>query len=133
MQVSLHMVFVDDETELFELMAVLLEDDIENGTINLTCSESAEKCLEYLDTENGADVVLIVSDINMPGMSGLDLLSVVKEQFKQIEVYMCSAYDTEEYTQRAKELGASRYLVKPLDIELLKQYIEESFKISLVS
>ncbi len=67
------------------------------------------------------EVSLILSDINMPGMNGLDLLKAVKEKHQHLKVYMITAYGNAEYQQRAVAYGCDDYFTKPLDFRMLKE------------
>jgi DNA-binding NtrC family response regulator len=69
------------------------------------------------------EIILLVSDINMPGMSGLDLLPQVKARRPGLPVFMISAYGDPERMQMARERGASKFLTKPVDFSQLKQEV----------
>ncbi|MEO2104319.1 MAG: response regulator [Actinomycetota bacterium] len=70
--------------------------------------------------EAAADVVVVLSDINMPGMSGLDLLAEITREFPDVEVYMVTAYDDNKLESTALQGGARGYLTKPIDFGTLK-------------
>jgi YesN/AraC family two-component response regulator len=82
---------------------------------------SGENALEYLDNIKAADIVLILSDINMPGMNGLELLRLIKERFPHLKVFMITAYDDETKYKTAMKYGADEYLTKPIDFEMLRR------------
>ena len=84
---------------------------------------SGEEALALLSHRGVADIVLILSDINMPGMNGLELLKVVKEQYPRLKVYMITAYDDADSHQRAVEYGCDDYLTKPIDFTVLRTRI----------
>lgn len=86
---------------------------------------SGEEALDYLH-ENPHKAVLILSDINMPGMSGLKLLEHIKNEFRKPAptVMMITAYGDEENFNTAKRLGADDFLTKPLDFKLLKEKLK---------
>jgi CheY-like chemotaxis protein len=65
-------------------------------------------------------VIVILSDINMPGMDGLQLLGKIKERFPDLPVMMVTAYGDDERRRRADELGAAEFLTKPVDFDRLK-------------
>jgi CheY-like chemotaxis protein len=113
---------VDDETDIKTLFEQRFRKEIRNRMAEFEFAFSGEEALKYLD-DHQHEAVLILSDINMPGMSGLELLSRIKK--KRYEpppvVMMITAYgDTENYNT-AKELGADEFLTKPVDFTLLKQ------------
>ena len=76
-----------------------------------------------LETEGRADVVLVLSDINMPGMTGLELLKRIKKQPPPLPVCMMTAYGNEQYERAAAEQGCEGYLTKPIDFAALKARI----------
>jgi CheY-like chemotaxis protein len=113
---------VDDETDIQALFEQRFRKEIRHRVVEFEFAFSGEEALKYLD-DHQHEAVLILSDINMPGMSGLELLSRIKK--KKIDpppvVMMITAYgDTENYNT-AKELGADEFLTKPVDFTLLKQ------------
>ena len=86
---------------------------------------SGEEAIEYLD-KNGCEDSLILSDINMPGMNGLELLSHIRDQYggpPPPVIMMISAYGDKENKDTANKLGANDFLTKPLDFNLLKEKI----------
>ena len=86
---------------------------------------SGEDAISYLN-EHEHEVVLILSDINMPGMSGLELLTHIKEKYVKPPptVMMITAYGDEENFNTAKRLGADDFLTKPVDFNLLKEKLK---------
>ena len=82
---------------------------------------SGEEALAYLKQKGGTSIVLVLSDINMPGMTGLELLRLIKHDFTGLPVHMITAYGNDETYQRALAYGADGYLTKPLDFDQLKQ------------
>lgn len=113
---------VDDERDVEFLFRQKFRKEIRQGMIDLAFAFSAEEALHLLGEER-ADVVLVLSDINMPGMNGLELLRRIKETPPPIPVCMMTAYGNDEYRQKAHEYGSDGYLTKPVDFEDLKQRI----------
>jgi YesN/AraC family two-component response regulator len=74
------------------------------------------------------DIVLILSDINMPGMTGFDLLQQVKEKLPALKVFMVSAYGDAANMNRAKETGADGFIEKPVNFQLLEEKISEALE-----
>ena len=117
---------VDDERDIEVLFLQRFRREIREKEIDFVFAYSGEEALRYLD-QHVHEAVLILSDINMPGMSGLDLLREIKEKFEQPPpfVMMITAYgDAENYNQ-AMRLGADDFLTKPLDFTVLKEKLKE--------
>jgi len=112
---------VDDERDVQILFEQRFRKEIRKGEINFVFAFSGEEAVETLDKMD-QKAVLILSDINMPGMSGLDLLKHIKKNFFKPPpvVMMITAYGDEENRQTAERLGADAFLTKPLDFKLLK-------------
>jgi CheY-like chemotaxis protein len=86
---------------------------------------SGEEALELLKGEIEPGVIVILSDINMPGMDGLQLLGEIKQRFPDLPVMMVTAYGDDERRRRAGELGAADYLTKPVDFDRLKAQLRQ--------
>lgn len=112
---------VDDEQDVKLLFQQRFRKEIKSGTLNFVFAYSGEDALKVMGTMY-QEAVLILSDINMPGMSGLDLLEKIKKDFVKPPpvVMMITAYGDEENRSTAKRLGADDFLTKPLDFTLLK-------------
>lgn len=113
---------VDDEKDTEILFQQRFRKLIKSGEITFNFVTSAEEALAFL-SDHSSEAVLILSDINMPGMSGLQLLQKIKQKFHSPPpvVMMITAYgDAENYNQ-AMQLGADDFLTKPLDFNLLKE------------
>ena len=116
---------VDDEHDMKMLFEQRFRKEIKNNLIDFAFANSGEEALIYLNKHNH-EAVLILSDINMPGMSGLQLLKQIKEQYAAPPpvVMMVTAYgDSENYNQ-AMQLGADDFLTKPIDFTLLKEKLK---------
>lgn len=111
---------VDDEHDVEPLFRQKFRKEIRTGLIDFHFTFSGEDALEYLNTANAADLVLILSDINMPGINGIELLRILKEKYAHLKVFMITAYDDKENYEKAIQYGAEEYLTKPLDFERLK-------------
>lgn len=118
---------VDDEADIQTLFQQRFRREIRNGELNLFFATNGFDALTMLD-KNRHDIQLVVSDINMPGMSGLDLLKQIKTLDAPPpppDVIMVTAYGDEENRKRCKYLGADNLLPKPLDFNALKELIAE--------
>ena len=116
---------VDDEADVQPLFLQRFRKEIKNHEVDFDFALSGEAALDYL-TEHHSEVVLILSDINMPGMSGLELLSKIRHEYSAPPpvVMMVTAYGDEENHRQAMEKGANDFLTKPLDFDLLKDKLK---------
>lgn len=118
----MNILVVDDEKDMQLLFEQKFRKEIKCGAIRFAFANSGEEALKYM-MEHHHEAVLILSDINMPGMSGLELLRHIKEQYEKPPpvVMMVTAYGDEENYNKAMSLGADDFLTKPLDFSTLKQ------------
>src|SRR5580658_9891846 len=96
------------------------DEEIKEGFFDFKFAFSAEEAIELLTVSEYADVVLILSDINMPGMNGIELLKLIKEQYPHVIVMIVTAYGDEYNYQMAMKYGADEFIQKPLDLDNLK-------------
>jgi two-component system, chemotaxis family, chemotaxis protein CheY len=113
---------VDDEKDIQMLFEQRFRKEIRNGEIEIVFAFSGDEALAHLNQKNH-DIVMILSDINMPGMSGLELLRRIKQKYTQPPplVMMITAYGDSDNHNSATSLGADDFLTKPLDFGLLKE------------
>lgn len=118
---------VDDEHDIQVLFEQRFRKEIKSGAVTFVFAFSGEEALEYLNKWEH-EAVLILSDINMPGMSGLQLLENVKKKYLKPPpvVMMVTAYGDSENHRIAKELGADDFLTKPVDFAILKEKLNLS-------
>jgi YesN/AraC family two-component response regulator len=114
---------VDDEQDVESLFTQRFRKDLRSNNLEFHFAFSAEDALNYISTLNPIDIVLILSDINMPGKSGLDLLKEVKNKFPQLKVMMVTAYGDQQNYDKAFALGADDFITKPIDFETLREKI----------
>jgi YesN/AraC family two-component response regulator len=114
---------VDDEEDVQLLFRQKFRKEIKKGQIEFQFAFSAKEALDYLNNQSENCVVLILSDINMPGMNGLELLKIIKSKFPNLKVFMITAYGDEENYRIAMEYGADDYLHKPVEFDNLKERI----------
>ena len=114
---------VDDETDVELLFMQQFRRELKKGMINLDFAFSAEQALEHLQGKITEGLVLILADINMPGMNGLELLKVVKEKFSHLKVFIITAYGDDQNYQTARQYGADDYIKKPIEFQKLKEKI----------
>ena len=113
---------VDDEKDVKDLFLQRFRKEIRKGELVFVFAFSGEEALQTLDTMQ-QEAVLILSDINMPGMSGLELLEKIKSTYlaPPPTVMMVTAYGDEDNYNTAKRLGADDFLTKPVDFKVLKE------------
>lgn len=116
---------VDDEKDIQFLFTQRFRREIKQGSINFSFAFSAQEALQILKDKTSEYLVLILADINMPGMSGLELLKIIKENYPQFKVFMITAYGDEQTYQTAMQYGADDYINKPIEFDTLKKKIEE--------
>lgn len=114
---------VDDEEDVEFMFRQKFRVEMRNGEFDMHFALSASQALEYMGTLQPFDLVLVLSDINMPGMSGLELLKRIKEMFPTLRVFMISAYGDQQNHDTAFSLGANSFLTKPVDFNQLKEQI----------
>jgi two-component system, chemotaxis family, chemotaxis protein CheY len=113
---------VDDERDIQTLFEQRFRKEIKDKILEFAFAFSGEEALVYLN-KHEHETVLILSDINMPGMSGLELLRHIKQTFYKPPpvVMMITAYGDAENFNTAKELGADDFLTKPVDFKVLRE------------
>jgi len=117
---------VDDEKDVEMLFNQHFRKEIREGRISLLFAFSGEDALARIAAlPYPPDLVWIFTDINMPGMNGLELLKALKRLYPSIKVSMITAYG-DQYARDAATAGADRYYVKPLDFQALKRELFES-------
>ena len=118
---------VDDEEDVRTLFQQRFRREIRAGEFDFAFSGSGEEALSYLEGQD-SEAVLILSDINMPGMSGLELLKQIRTTSPSAPpiIMMITAYGDEESHSQALKLGANDFLTKPLDFAELKQKLISS-------
>jgi CheY-like chemotaxis protein len=116
---------VDDEPDVEEMFKQHFRRDLRSGRFLLEFALSAPAALEKVKTIPDPSLILILSDINMPGMTGLEMLPKVKAERPMVPVIMITAYGDETTKRKAAELGAAGLLPKPIDFALLREKINE--------
>lgn len=116
---------VDDETDVRTLFEQRFRKEIRSGEFEFAFAHSGEDALQYLNTQ-AHEAILILSDINMPGMSGLQLLEEIKQKYHKPPpvVMMITAYGDAENFNNAMKLGADDFLTKPVDFTVLKDKLK---------
>ena len=112
---------VDDEKDVEVLFRQRFRKEVKEGLVELCYAFSGDEALELLSSVQPPDVVCMLSDINMPGMTGLELLKIVKDRFPQIRVSIITAYGDDQNYKTAMKTGAEHYFTKPIDFEQVKK------------
>ncbi|EAZ89211.1 two-component response regulator [Crocosphaera chwakensis CCY0110] len=115
---------VDDEQDITLLFKQKFRKEIRQKKVEFSFVFSAEDALNCLDNQEN-HLILILADINMPGMNGLELLKIIKDSYPDIKVFMITAYGDDYNYQTAIQCGADDYLTKPIKFEHLKEKINE--------
>lgn len=117
---SVSILVVDDEPDVAELFRQRFRRETRQGTYVMHFAESGEAALEKLADGVEPTLIVILSDINMPGMDGLTLLVEIKQRFPDLPVMMVTAYGDDARRLRASELGAFEFVTKPVNFDQLK-------------
>jgi CheY-like chemotaxis protein len=121
---NLLILVVDDEPDVELLFRQQFRHDLRAGRFTMEFAQSAPEALQRITDATGASIILILSDINMPGMTGLELLPKAKALRPDIPVIMITAYGDAQTKQKALENGAEALLTKPIDFAALRSEID---------
>lgn len=121
----MNILVVDDETDMQLLFEQRFRKEIKEGLMHFAFAWSGEQALDYMN-QHLHEAILILSDINMPGMNGFELLRNIKAKYEKPPpvVLMVTAYGDKENYNEAMRLGADDFLTKPLDFTLLKEKLK---------
>jgi CheY-like chemotaxis protein len=122
--VSTYILVVDDEPDVESMFRQHFRRDLRSGRFEMEFVMSAPAALDRMNAIGAPSLILILSDINMPGMTGLEMLPKVKAARPTVPVIMITAYGDEATKRQATELGAAGLLTKPIDFELLRREID---------
>ena len=111
---------VDDEIDVMALFQQRFRREVRNGVLAFKFAKSGREAMDILYEDEPPDVMLILSDINMPGMNGFELLRETKRSWPRLPVMMITAYGDEANRRQAAERGATEFLTKPIDFTDLK-------------
>lgn len=128
-QIKPKVIFVDDEVDMLEIYKLNFKDSVKSGKFELHCFENGKQCYDYISANaSGIDIIFLLSDIKMPIMDGFSLLTKIKEEFPQIEVFMGSAFGDQANIEKARKLGAKDFFVKPVDLDDVEKIINTSLE-----
>jgi CheY-like chemotaxis protein len=126
--VNLLILVVDDEPDVEVLFRQQFRHDLRAGRFTMDFAQSGDMALQHITDAAGVSIILILSDINMPGMSGLELLPKAKAMRPDVPIIMITAYGDAETKRKALENGAEALLTKPIDFGTLRSEIETRVK-----
>ena len=122
---NVYILVVDDEPDVEPLFRQHFRRDLRAGRFQMEFAPSAADALRRAAEVRDPSLILILSDINMPGMSGLEMLPRVKAARPNVPVIMITAYGDDATKKKAAELGAAGLLTKPIDFGLLREEIDQ--------
>jgi len=114
---------VDDEQDIKLLFEQRFRKEIKTGQVAFLFAFSGEEARDYLQSNGTENVNKILSDINMPGMNGLELLKWIKQNYPELKVAMITAYGDQNNYNQAVEYGCDDYMTKPIDFDKLKEKV----------
>jgi CheY-like chemotaxis protein len=124
-KVSTYILVVDDEPDVESMFRQHFRRDLRASRFVMAFATSARAALEQVKAIADPSLILILSDINMPGMSGLEMLAEVKAARPNVPVIMITAYGDDDTKMKATKLGAAGLLTKPIDFSLLRHEIDQ--------
>ncbi len=119
----INILIVDDEQDVELLFVQRFRKELSSNEFKFHFAFSGEDAMVYLRTLDPFDIVLVLSDINMPGMTGLELLKIIRKEFPTLKVMMVTAYGDENNYKQAMSIGANDFVTKPVDFKALKEKI----------
>jgi CheY-like chemotaxis protein len=122
--VNLLILVVDDEPDVETLFRQQFRHDLRAARFAMEFAQSAAAALQYIGAAEAVSLILILSDINMPGMSGLELLPKAKEMRPDVPIFMITAYGDADTKRKALESGADALFTKPIDFGALRSEID---------
>ena len=122
---SVSILVVDDEPDVADLFRQQFRRESRQGTYVMHFAASGAEALDRVAEEFEPTLFAVLSDINMPGMDGLELLGEIKQRRPELPVMMVTAYGDDERRRRARELGACEFISKPVDFDRLKSQLRK--------
>ncbi|MCK5882134.1 MAG: response regulator [Bacteriovoracaceae bacterium] len=122
----INIAIVDDETDVFELFKIKFKKYTRSEEIKFHFFENGKLCYDFIHSGEGPKIFIVFTDINMPVMDGLTLLDHLKRDHNDIDVYLVSAYDYDEYKERAEAGGSDGFIGKPHNFKEIEDFIQQS-------
>jgi CheY-like chemotaxis protein len=123
-----HILMVDDEPDAQDLFRQNFRREIRKGLYQIDFAQSGDAALKMLEGSDTNPISLVLSDINMPGKSGIELLSDIRRTWPDLPVMMITAYGDQDTQARVRALGADEFLTKPVDFSALKQAVSQAIE-----
>jgi len=124
---SIHVILVDDEQDVEFIFQVHLRKWIKSNNIQFEFALSGNVALDILDSIKDDEPVIILSDINMPDMDGMELTRTVRSKHPDIPIFIVSAYNDQKHIDDALSNGVTEYFTKPVDFDGLKKSLIQVF------
>ena len=121
-----HILVVDDEHDVSFLFNQKFRQELRNGDYKIDYALNGEEALHYLHSLQPLDIAMVITDINMPGMNGFELLGILKNEFPDLRVMVITAYGDPQNFERTRLLGADDFLTKPVNFEILKDKLSKN-------
>lgn len=120
---------VDDEEAVKFIYENQLDDEIDEGMIDFKFFTRAQSVLDYLEEQGESiDILILVSDINMPGMDGVTLTEYIRPKYPHIDIYLSSAYNQADNQVRIDKCKINGYFQKPVKFDLVKEIIRKKYE-----
>lgn len=120
----MRLIVVDDETDVQYLFEQRFRKEIKSGEIQIQYALNGRSALDFIEALENRSDYLILTDINMPEMDGMQLLKEIKSRYPKLKVVVITAYGDEQNFNAAKKLGADDYFTKPLEFSILKAKLD---------
>ncbi len=116
----MRLIVVDDERDIQLLFQQKFRKELKRGEIQIHYAFDGNSALELISGMENPESYLILTDINMPEMNGIELLKKIKALYPRLKVIMITAYGDEQNVSAAKKFGAEEYFIKPIEFDSLK-------------
>lgn len=124
MSSAFKLVVVDDEEAIQFIYESQLEEEIDEGLVDFVYFSRAQQAMDYLEKRgNDTEVLILVSDINMPGMDGVTMAEFISPKYPNIDIYLSSAYNQKDNLERIKKCNVQGYFQKPVNFDEIKKVI----------
>lgn len=120
---TVRILVVDDEPDVADLFRQHFRREIRGGRYRFDFAGSGPEALEVLRHGVPPDILLVLSDINMPGMTGIDLLAAIRQEWPRVAVCMITAYGDAATEMKVLALGAEAFMTKPVDFDRLRRQL----------
>ena len=116
-------IVVDDETDLFPVFKIKFRREIDSGDIQMNFFTSGPEVIQFIDNNPTLNIKLILLDVFIPGMNGIEILKTIKAKNPHIKIIMYSAHTEESVEKEVLGAGADKFLTKPLNFQEMKRHV----------